>query len=81
MSFSQGDRAEDIFFIIKGRVKVTVVSEEGKERVIAIHEADRMDPAFGFDEIQSHGHVFVRRRRFVDTYFRETALIRLSAKN
>lgn len=38
--FSQGDRAGEVFYIIKGRVKVTVVSERGKERIIAINEAN-----------------------------------------
>src|SRR6202790_1023373 len=34
--FSQGDPAEAIFFIQKGKVKLTVVSQQGKEAVIAI---------------------------------------------
>jgi len=34
--FSQGDAAEAIFYIQQGRVKLTVVSKEGKEAVIAI---------------------------------------------
>jgi CRP/FNR family transcriptional regulator, cyclic AMP receptor protein len=34
--FSQGDVADSVFFIEKGQVKVTVVSEQGKEAVIAI---------------------------------------------
>lgn len=34
--FVQGDPAESIFLITKGRVKVTVVSREGKEAVIAL---------------------------------------------
>jgi CRP/FNR family cyclic AMP-dependent transcriptional regulator len=34
--FSQGDPAEAIFYIQKGRAKLTVVSKEGKEAVIAI---------------------------------------------
>ena len=34
--FSQGDAAEAIFYIQKGRVKLTVVSRQGKEAVIAI---------------------------------------------
>jgi CRP-like cAMP-binding protein len=37
--FSQGDLAELIFYIQKGRVKLTVVSEQGKEAVVAIMEA------------------------------------------
>ncbi len=34
--FSQGDAAEAVFYIQKGEVKVTVVSEQGREAVIAI---------------------------------------------
>jgi CRP/FNR family transcriptional regulator, cyclic AMP receptor protein len=35
--FSQGDSADAIFYIQQGKVKVTVVSEQGKEAVVAIH--------------------------------------------
>jgi CRP/FNR family cyclic AMP-dependent transcriptional regulator len=35
--FSQGDSAEAVFYVQEGRVKVTVVSEQGKEAVVAIH--------------------------------------------
>ncbi len=34
--FSQGDPANAVFYVQKGKVKVTVVSEQGKEAVIAI---------------------------------------------
>jgi len=34
--FAQGDPAESIFYVQKGRVKLTVVSKDGKEAVIAI---------------------------------------------
>jgi CRP/FNR family cyclic AMP-dependent transcriptional regulator len=37
--FSQGDPAESIFYIQEGRVKLHVVSEHGKEAVVAIMEA------------------------------------------
>jgi CRP/FNR family cyclic AMP-dependent transcriptional regulator len=36
--FSQGDAADAVFYIQAGKVKVTVVSEQGKEAVIAILE-------------------------------------------
>ncbi|HEY6084830.1 MAG TPA: Crp/Fnr family transcriptional regulator [Nitrospira sp.] len=36
--FSQGDAAEAVFFIQAGKVKLTVVSQQGKEAVIAILE-------------------------------------------
>jgi CRP-like cAMP-binding protein len=34
--FSQGKPADAVFYILKGKVKVTVVSEQGKEAVVAI---------------------------------------------
>jgi CRP/FNR family transcriptional regulator, cyclic AMP receptor protein len=34
--FSQGDPADAVFYVQKGKVKLTVVSEQGKEAVIAI---------------------------------------------
>ena len=34
--YSQGDPADAVFFIQRGKVKVTVVSERGKEAVVAI---------------------------------------------
>jgi CRP/FNR family cyclic AMP-dependent transcriptional regulator len=34
--YSQGDVADCVFFVQSGKVKVTVVSEEGKEAVVAI---------------------------------------------
>ena len=36
--FSQGDPADAVFYIQKGRVKLTVVSKRGKEAVIAVLE-------------------------------------------
>jgi CRP-like cAMP-binding protein len=37
--FSQGDVADTVFFIQKGRVKITVLSEHGKEAVVGIFSA------------------------------------------
>ena len=34
--FQQGDAADSVFYIQEGKVKVTVVSEQGKEAVVAI---------------------------------------------
>jgi CRP-like cAMP-binding protein len=38
--FSQGEIADAVFYIRKGKVKITVVSEQGKEAVVAILGAD-----------------------------------------
>jgi CRP/FNR family cyclic AMP-dependent transcriptional regulator len=35
--YSQGDPADAVFYVQKGKVKVCVISEEGKEAVIALH--------------------------------------------
>jgi CRP/FNR family transcriptional regulator, cyclic AMP receptor protein len=37
--FSQGDAADTVFYIQNGRIKVLVVSEQGKEAVVGILEA------------------------------------------
>ena len=36
MIFSQGQAADAVFYIQQGKVKLTVVSEQGKEAVIAV---------------------------------------------
>src|ERR1700679_3798631 len=38
--FSQGEPADAVFYIQKGKVKLTVVSEQGKEAVVAILGTD-----------------------------------------
>jgi CRP/FNR family transcriptional regulator, cyclic AMP receptor protein len=35
--FAQGDPADSVFYIQEGKVKVCVISEQGKEAVVAIH--------------------------------------------
>ena len=37
--FAQGDVADTIFYIQKGKVKIVVISDQGKEAVVAIHGA------------------------------------------
>ena len=38
--FSQGDAADSVFYVKAGKIKVTVVSKQGKEAVVAILGAD-----------------------------------------
>ena len=38
--FSQGDVADAVFYIQKGKIKLTVVSERGKEAVVGVLEPD-----------------------------------------
>jgi CRP-like cAMP-binding protein len=37
--FSQGDPADSVFYVQKGKIKVTVESQQGKEAVLAIFES------------------------------------------
>src|SRR5580765_6515170 len=38
--FAQGDDADAVFYIKKGKVKVAVISDEGKEAIVALLGAD-----------------------------------------
>ena len=38
--FSQGDPADAVFYILKGKIKLTVLSKQGKEAVIAMLSSD-----------------------------------------
>jgi len=49
--FEQGDVADTVFYIQKGRVKLTVASEQGKEAVVAI-----LEPLQFFGEGCMNGH-------------------------
>ena len=49
--FAQGDEANAVFYIQKGRVKVVVISEQGKEAVVGI-----LEPGQFFGEGCMNGH-------------------------
>jgi CRP-like cAMP-binding protein len=49
--FAQGDAADTVFYIQKGKVKLTVLSEQGKEAVVAI-----LQPGQFFGEGCLNGH-------------------------
>jgi hypothetical protein len=49
--FAQGDVADTIFYIQKGRIKLTVLSEQGKEAVVGI-----LEPGQFFGEGCMNGH-------------------------
>ena len=49
--FEQGDAADAVFYIQKGRIKLTVTSEQGKEAVVAI-----LEPGQFFGEGCMNGH-------------------------
>jgi CRP-like cAMP-binding protein len=36
--FAQGDRCDGVFYILRGECKVSVVSQQGKEAVVALHQ-------------------------------------------
>ena len=57
--FSQGDEADAVFFIQAGKIKLTIVSQQGKEGVLAL-----LEPGAFFGESCLAGHVvFVWRPR------------------
>jgi CRP/FNR family transcriptional regulator, cyclic AMP receptor protein len=49
--FAQGDIADTVFYIQKGKVKVSVLSDHGKEAVVAILESDQF---FGEGCLKGH---------------------------
>jgi CRP-like cAMP-binding protein len=49
--FEQGDVADKVFYIQRGKIKLTVVSEQGKEAVVAI-----LEPGQFFGEGCMNGH-------------------------
>src|ERR1700692_886149 len=49
--FEQGDVADRVFYIQKGKIKLTVVSDQGKEAVVAI-----LEPGQFFGEGCMNGH-------------------------
>src|SRR6478735_10978351 len=49
--FAQGDVANTVFYIQKGRVKIVVISEQGKEAVVGI-----LEPGQFFGEGCMNGH-------------------------
>jgi CRP-like cAMP-binding protein len=66
--FCQGDPADAVFYIIDGKCKVTVVSEKGKEAVVALHEKGDF-----FGEGCLNGH---RRRLATVTAITECEIMR-----
>src|ERR1700735_5346689 len=64
--FSQGDVADTVFYIQNGKVKLTVISEHGKEAVVAI-----LEPGHFFGEGCMNGH----KQRISTTTGRENCLI------
>ena len=64
--FEQGDVADTVFYLQKGRVKLTVQSEQGKEAVVAI-----LEPGQFFGEGCMNGH----KLRIATTTAMEDSLI------
>ena len=56
--YAQGEEADKIFYIQSGKVKVTVVSEQGKEAVVGLLEAGQF-----FGEGCLHGQTFASEPR------------------
>ena len=69
MIFSQGDAADAVFYIQAGQVKLTVVSQQGKEAVVAILERGSF-----FGESSLAGHLL---HLATATAFGDATLVRL----
>ena len=70
--FEQGDVADTVFYLQKGRVKLTVLSEQGKEAVVAI-----LEPGQFFGEGCMNGHAL----RIATTTAMEDCVITSIAKD
>ena len=70
--FSQGDPADAVFYVQKGRVKLTVVSKQGKEAIVALLGADEF-----FGEGCLAGQPF---RMSTATTIEDTIVLRLRKK-
>ena len=69
--FAQGDAADTVFYIQKGRVKVVVISEQGKEAVVGM-----LEPGQFFGEGCMNGHSV----RIVTTTTMEECLLTVITK-
>src|ERR1700737_2265542 len=67
--FAQGDVADTVFYVQKGKVKLTVLSEQGKEAVVAI-----LEPGQFFGEGCLNGH---RLRMATTSALEECVITRL----
>ena len=68
--FSQGEAADSVFYIQKGKVKVAVVSDQGKEAVVAI---------LGAEEFCGEGCLAGQPRRMANvTAMTECTIMRLA---
>ena len=70
--FSQGDVADAVFFIQKGKVKITVLSEHGKEAVVGI---------FGEGQFFGEGCLEGMKLRTVTSHAMEDCLITSISKS
>ncbi len=71
--FSQGEPADAVFYIQKGKVKITVVSDQGKEAVVAL---------LGADEFCGEGCLAGQPRRIATvTAMTECMIMRLQKTN
>jgi CRP-like cAMP-binding protein len=70
--FRQGDAAEAVFFVQQGRVKLTVVSERGKEAVVAV-----LTPDSFFGEGCLNGQAL---RLFTASALTEAAVLKITKK-
>ena len=70
--YVQGDVADSVFYILEGRVKITVVSEQGKEAIVAMLEKESF---FGEGCLAGQSH-----RRFSASAASDCLLLKIAKK-
>ena len=78
--YSAGERAEEIFLLHRGRVKLARISAEGKEKIIAIYEAGEFFGELCLCEQGRRAEQAVALEPSSVTSFKWTALVRMLEK-
>ncbi len=76
-----GERADEIFLLNRGRVKLTRISAEGKEKIIAIYEAGELFGELCLCEQGRRADQAVALESSSVTSFKWTALLRILEKH
>ena len=71
--FSQGDKADAVYYLQEGKVKLTVVSTQGKEAVVAVLEPEQF-----FGEQCLTGHTV---RMATATVLEEGRVLRIASRS
>jgi CRP/FNR family transcriptional regulator, cyclic AMP receptor protein len=73
--FSQGDMADTVFFLQKGKVKITVLSEHGKEAVVGIFAAGQFFGEGSLEGVELRGATGEAMEECLITSITKTAML------